>query len=433
MLPGPAPGAATAEYLQQLVSPIALYPDLLVAQILAASTYPAQVAEANHWLEQNPNLKGDALAAKVNSQEWDPSIKSLTQFPPVLKTMNDNLAWTTALGEAYFNQPADVMNAIQELRNRAMDAGTLKTTSEQTVTVESAEPSESTGGQSQQTVIIKPADPTIVYVPQYNPQTVYGAPVGAVPGYAAPTPAPGYTGAEMLTVGLLSFGLGMLLATAINDSHNDWNCNWHGGSVTYNRNVYVSRTNNIVGPRYRPETYPRSPYAGGNPRPMPYPASRPLYEGTRPYNQARAREYAANNPSFVTPTFPKPSELANKLPNQSLVRKVPARTPPNKEIAVGQPLSLKQPAKRSDNRQPARAPDSPSLRGYQKDSGSAGRRNLALGGYEPGGLEQQASARGRASLGRNGGPGRGNGNSSGADNKAGNRARSGGNGKRSRD
>ena len=126
--PGPPPGAATAQELQELVSPIALYPDVLVAQILAGSTYPTQVVEADRWLKQNPNLTGDQLAAQVNQQPWDPSIKSLTQFPSVLQTMNDNLAWTSALGEAYYNQPADVMNAIQVLRNMAVNAGTLKST-----------------------------------------------------------------------------------------------------------------------------------------------------------------------------------------------------------------------------------------------------------------------------------------------------------------
>ena len=114
--------------MQELVSPIALYPDVLVAQILAGSTYPTQVVEADRWLKQNPNLSGDQLASQVNQQAWDPSIKSLTQFPTVLQTMNDNLAWTSALGEAYYNQPADVMNAIQVLRKMAMDAGTLKST-----------------------------------------------------------------------------------------------------------------------------------------------------------------------------------------------------------------------------------------------------------------------------------------------------------------
>src|SRR6266481_4203360 len=136
--PGPPPGAATAQQLQELVSPIALYPDVLVAQILAASTYPTQVVEADRWVKQNPHLTGDQLAATVNPQAWDPSIKSLTQFPSVLQTMSDNLAWTSSLGEAYYNQPGDVMIAIQTMRNMAINAGTLKTTPQQKVEVEPA-------------------------------------------------------------------------------------------------------------------------------------------------------------------------------------------------------------------------------------------------------------------------------------------------------
>src|SRR5271168_17491 len=153
--PGPPPGAATAQELQELVSPIALYPDVLVAQILAGSTYPTQVVEADQWLKQNPNLTGDQLASQVNQQAWDPSIKSLTQFPTVLRTMSDSLAWTSALGEAYYNQPGDVMNAIQTMRNMALSAGTLKTTPQQTVEVQPAPPAAQGAAQPivQQTVI----------------------------------------------------------------------------------------------------------------------------------------------------------------------------------------------------------------------------------------------------------------------------------------
>src|SRR6202030_465469 len=154
--PGPPPGAATAQELQELVSPIALYPDVLVAQILAASTYPPQVEEANQWLKEHPNLSSDQLAAEVNPRPWDPSVKSLTQFPPVLQTMSDNLAWTSALGEAYYNQPADVLNAIQTLRKMAMDAGTLKSTPQQQVEVQAAaRPESQVAGQpaTNQTII----------------------------------------------------------------------------------------------------------------------------------------------------------------------------------------------------------------------------------------------------------------------------------------
>src|SRR5579863_2171783 len=131
--PGPAPGAATQKELEELVSPIALYPDLLVARILVASTYPDQVVEAHTWLQENSKLPHEQLAAQVNAQPWDPSVKSLAQFSPVLQTMSDSLAWTSALGEAYYNQPDDVMAAIQALRSRAVEAGTLKSSEQQKV------------------------------------------------------------------------------------------------------------------------------------------------------------------------------------------------------------------------------------------------------------------------------------------------------------
>src|SRR5581483_2651447 len=136
--PGPAPGQATQQQLQQLVSPIALYPDMLVAQILAGSTYPTQIVEADRWMHENQNLKGKQLTDALSQQPWDPSIKSLVQYPPVLDNMNQNLSWTSALGQAYYNQPTDVMNAIQTLRRMAQKAGNLKSTPQQKVVVENA-------------------------------------------------------------------------------------------------------------------------------------------------------------------------------------------------------------------------------------------------------------------------------------------------------
>src|SRR5439155_9086087 len=170
--------APTAEAAQQpsgqdlqLVAPIALYPDALVGQILTAATYPAQVVEAWRWLQQHLALKGSALADAVNSQPWDPSDKALTQFPAVLDNMNENLSWTSALGDAYVNEPDDVTNAVQILRQRAKAAGTLETTSQQTVTTQD------------QTIDIEPTDPDVVYVPAYDPLLVYRAPLAAYPDW----------------------------------------------------------------------------------------------------------------------------------------------------------------------------------------------------------------------------------------------------------
>src|SRR5262249_9076954 len=154
-----ASGSSTpsAKELQQLVAPIALYPDNLVAQVLAGSTYPTQIVEAGRWMQQHQNLKGSELASAVNQQIWDPSIKALTEFREVLDNMNKNLSWTSALGDAYVNDPKGVMSAIQGLRHDAQHSGHLESTPQQTV---------STQGQ---TIVIEPANPEVVYVPSYSP------------------------------------------------------------------------------------------------------------------------------------------------------------------------------------------------------------------------------------------------------------------------
>src|SRR5215831_13944757 len=146
--------------LYQLVAPIALFPDNLVAQVLAGSTYPDQVAAANTWLKQNTKLKGNDLMKAVDKQPWDVSVKALTQFPDVLNQMASNLSWTSALGDAYFNIPQDVMNAVQVMRQRASQAGNLKSNAQQTISTEGAPPP----AQAQ-----SPAAPTIVQAP---PQTI---------------------------------------------------------------------------------------------------------------------------------------------------------------------------------------------------------------------------------------------------------------------
>lgn len=157
--------------LEQLVAPIALYPDALVAQVLAAATYPDEIAAAASWMQQNSALKGQQLADAVNAQAWDPSVKALAQFPSVLTNMNQNLSWTSALGDAYMNQPSQVMDAVQVLRRRAQAAGHLSSTTQQTVTTQG------------QTIVIQPANPAVVYVPAYDPWLVYGIPVSAYPGW----------------------------------------------------------------------------------------------------------------------------------------------------------------------------------------------------------------------------------------------------------
>ncbi len=249
--------APTADQLYQLVAPIALFPDNLVAMVLAASTYPDQVSAAYQWLQQNSSLKGQQLTEAANQQPWDASVKGLTQFSDVLNQMATNLSWTSALGDAYYNIPQSVMNAVQVMRQRAYQAGNLKSTQQQNVTVQNqapgtAPPPTATGEESQttvvqpppQTIIIQPAQPEVVYVPTYNPTVVYGAPVPVYPGYS--------TGA-MVATGLLSFGVGIAVGAAISGGggccgwgYNSWGCGWNNSTVVYNHNTYVSNSNTFV-------------------------------------------------------------------------------------------------------------------------------------------------------------------------------------------
>jgi hypothetical protein len=160
----------TSAQLQQLVAPIALYPDSLVVQIVAASTYPDQVVEADRWVQEHPELKGDQLAQAVDQQPWDPTIKALTGYPSVLANMDRNLSWTASLGDAYINDQQAVMNAIQAMRLSARKDGKLKSTPQLTVT-------------EAQTIVIEPANPEVVYVPEFNPWIAYGYPLVAWPGW----------------------------------------------------------------------------------------------------------------------------------------------------------------------------------------------------------------------------------------------------------
>src|SRR5713226_8459491 len=171
----------TPDQLQRLVAPIALYPDSLVAQILVASTFPEQVVEADRWVQSHPDLKGDDLAKVVDQQPWDPSVKALTAFPSVLGNMDKNLSWTSSLGDAYYNQEQDVMDAVQVMRQRAEQAGNLNSSPQQTVTTEGSD------------IEIEPVSPDIVYVPAYDPWVVYGGPIVAWPGWY-PYPGTWYDG-----------------------------------------------------------------------------------------------------------------------------------------------------------------------------------------------------------------------------------------------
>lgn len=190
------------EELDQLLAPVALYPDPVITQMLMASTYPLEIVEADRWLKDkgNASLKGDQLAAALEKQTWDPSVKSLISFPDVLSMMSKELDWTVKLGDAFLAQQAAVMDTIQSLRGKAKDAGNLKSTPQQNVTVEQEG--------SSQIIVIEPTSPQTIYVPQYNPTVVYGAwPSPAYPPYYYPTGA-------AIAGAAISFGVGMAMSAA---------------------------------------------------------------------------------------------------------------------------------------------------------------------------------------------------------------------------
>ena len=221
----------SASQLGALVAPIALYPDSLVAQILTAATFPDQVAIGNYWLQQNKGLTGSALMQAVDKQSWDASVKALTQFPSVLDNLANNLTWTSDLGEAYHDQQAEVMTAIQTLRAQAKAAGNLKS-SPQIKVVQ----------QAPQTIVIEPASPQIVYVPQYNPAVIYGVPY-VVPAYVAPV----YSTGDVVAAGLLGFGAGIAVGAMMSGGccswgYSSWNCGWHGTAVVYRGGAYYGNS-----------------------------------------------------------------------------------------------------------------------------------------------------------------------------------------------
>ncbi len=220
------PDSFKKEEIEQLVAPLALYPDSLVAQILMASTYPLEIVEAARWVKANPGVKGKALEDAMEKQKWDPSVKSLTAFPQVLAMLNEKLDLTQKLGDVFLGQQKEVLAAIQQLRAKAQAAGNLKSGKEQTV---------STAQEAGTTVIkIEPSNPQVVYVPSYNPAVVYGAwPYPAYPPYAYYPP--GYVAGTVL-----AFAGAVAIGNAL------WgNTNWGGGNVNVNVNKYNSfnRTN----------------------------------------------------------------------------------------------------------------------------------------------------------------------------------------------
>jgi hypothetical protein len=225
--PAPAYVELDATQLDQLVAPIALDPDSLVAQILTAATYPDQVSEADNWLNQNMNLPPDQRAAGANNMSWDPAVKGLIEFPSTLDNLAKNAAWASQLGNAYYNQPGDVMNAVQAMRLQAQQSNTLVTTVQQRIVVEAG------------LIEIVPVNPAVVFVPYYNPWAIWGTLFVAYPGFVVLPPPPG-----IIVATGIAFDPAVALGVyaSFNWGFAAWAPAWDGGTVLFNHTTYISNS-----------------------------------------------------------------------------------------------------------------------------------------------------------------------------------------------
>ena len=336
----------TPEALQQLVAPIALYPDALVAQILAASTYPSEIVEADRWVQNHADLKDENLADEVDKQSWDPSVKALTAFSSVLADLDTNLSWTSALGDAYFNQQQDVLDAIQVLRARAKDAGNLQSTPQETVTSQGT------------TITIDPADPNVCYVPTYDPLVVYGTPVGTYPGYLYDS----VVGAPYISFGL-GIGIGGGFWRGFGWGFHSWSCNWRGHSVIFNNNTYVSHS---------PTFFHRFPGSGGG-----------NFRG-----------------SLNSPTFPRNGGPGDGRTRGAFPGRDPTLPPGVHHSDPTLPPGIRY---RDPTLPPGTFQNRRDFRGFGQPGPEMGTRSGAFSGIGPGGIERGSASRGRDSFGGAGG------------------------------
>ncbi len=327
------------EELDQLVAPIALYPDNLLTQILIASTYPLEVVQAERWMKQNKSVKGDALKTALDKQSWDDSVKALVPFPDVLIMMSEKLDWTQKLGDAFLAQQKEVMDTVQKLRRKAVETGNLKSSKEQELKKEG------------DIIIIQPVDPQVVYVPVYNPTVVYGPwPYPAYPPYPVYVYPPPYAA--------FTFTMGVAIGAAWHGGY--YHNNWHGGTVV------------VSHPRPVPP-----PPAGGRPGATP-PSDRP---GTTPPGGGDRAEQWKHNPEHRQGVAYRDTATRDKYSptNRAAVD--------NRKDYRGYDKTGAGVADRTANRQPS-----------DRTGSGAQSRNNAFGGMDRGGQVNRESARGHQSL-----------------------------------
>jgi hypothetical protein len=266
----------TPQQLDDLVTPIALYADPLIAQILAAATYPLEVVQANRWLQSNSNLTGTSLTQAAQEQNWDPSVQALVVFPSVLQMMDKNLTWTTDLGNAFLAQQSDVMDSVQRMRQKAYASGKLQSNAQQTV-AQSVD-------NGQQVITIDPPSPNVVYVPVYNPVNIWGPPIWNPwgPFWYPPQPRFGYVGGWGGGGFFIGIGIGGYYSHWGGWGGWGWGMGWGRRNVYINNNFYVVNHYRVPGGVYRggSSAWAHNPaHRAGVPYPNRYVANRVGYRG----------------------------------------------------------------------------------------------------------------------------------------------------------
>ncbi len=358
----------TPQELDQLLAPIALYPDALLAQITAASTNPQEILDADSWLQQNSGLSGDALVNAAQQQGFDPEFLALLSFPQVLNAMAQNIDDYAAIGTAFASNQALVSDSIQRLRAEAYASGALRSNSQLQVVQ-----------QSPQVIVIQPANPQVVYVPAYDPAVVYAGP-----------PAGG------IVAGLITFGAGIAIGAALANNHpwgwSGWGWNWGGRRMLYRRAAWARSTN-----RYRP---PRPSY---RPRPVSY-SNRPGYGGHwgRPGNRPTSNRPSGNRPGYGNrPGSNSGSRPGYNRPSNSGNRPAPSSkpSPATRPAPATRPTSSSRPATRPAPNRNSYAGFPQSTRPTAQPARPTGARPSAFGGASSGQSARQASARGQRSMG----------------------------------
>jgi len=367
------------EELDQILAPIALYPDSLIAQILMASTFPLEAVQADRFAKQNANLKGDALTKALESQNWDPSVKSLVNFPQVLTMMSEKLDWTQKLGDAFLAQQKPVMDTIQSLRAKAQAAGNLKTTKEQTVIVE------------QKIIKIESASPQVIYVPTYNPTVVYGA--WAYPAYP---PHYYYPPGYVAGTAAVSFAAGVAMGAAWGYA---WgNTNYNGGSVNINNSQNININNNINRQNYSSQTVQQR------------------YNQATPSQQVQARQaYRGYTGSALTPQEQQQAQQRAQQAQQQQTGQQAQQARQQETTQQGQQQQRAQQTQQARGGEQPRTSEASGDRGgaSQLASGGSGSRGGAFEGIDRGGSSATSSSqRGSASRSSAGGGGRSGGGAS---------------------